>query len=68
MKLEAKKRKIAAQMTPHKFDVGMDRLKEGKKPHLGRQSGIASKEIPKSKTGKNEGNKLYEGKNEQERQ
>ncbi len=31
------------------------------------QKGRGSLEIPKSKTGKNEGNKMYEGKNEQER-
>lgn len=64
--LEERKRKVSEKMKPvavHKYSDHLKREKE-----VWSKKGRESLNIPKSKTGKDEGNHLYEGKDEQERQ
>lgn len=52
-----------------KMNFGNPKPIQGTPKHIkSRKSGKESLEIAKSKTGKNEGNTMMEGKNEQERQ
>lgn len=71
-----KKQDVAGKMkkeyTGHYQEDGAGRIRHLSSKTVARnehrfQKGKAALNIPKSKTGKNEGNKMYEGKNEQER-